>query len=267
MAPLEGQRILVVGGSAGIGRAFAVRSVAAGAEVVVAARRADTLAEVVAAAGGGTGVAADVCDEAGRARLVADTVAALGEVDLVMYAVGFAELRGLAASSEDVWRRTFDTNVVALNALLRAIVPHLAAGATVAVLSSETAATPRAGLVHYAASKAALETSVRGWRAEHPEIRWSCVVVGATQPTDFGRRFDVHELRPALDNWTRHGLMQEQIMDTGDVAAVLVDTLGTLLAHPGVGIEQLVLRSPSPVLGSSGRTLEETIDGAVGPVP
>ena len=40
-------------------------------------------------------------------------------------------------------------------------------------------------------------------------------------------------------------------MDTDDVAAVLVDTLAVLLAHPGVAMEEVVLRSPSAVVGSA----------------
>lgn len=52
---LEGARVLVVGTSSGIGREVAVQLGAAGARVVVAARRADRLAEAVAAVNGGGG--------------------------------------------------------------------------------------------------------------------------------------------------------------------------------------------------------------------
>ena len=55
---LAGRRVLVAGASAGIGRAFAVHAVGAGAEVVLVARRAEALQEVVAEAGGGHAVAA-----------------------------------------------------------------------------------------------------------------------------------------------------------------------------------------------------------------
>ena len=40
-------------------------------------------------------------------------------------------------------------------------------------------------------------------------------------------------------------------MDTDAVAAVLLDTLTVLLAHPGVAMEDVVRRSPSPVVGSA----------------
>src|SRR5690606_28247854 len=82
------------------------------------------------------------------------------------------------------------------------------------------------------------------------EVRFCCAVVGATQPTEFGAGFDAEVLGPALDSWGRHGPLQEEFMQTGDVADVLLDVLGTALAHPGVGVETLVLRSPAPVLGT-----------------
>ena len=56
---------------------------------------------------------------------------------------------------------------------------------------------------------------------------------------------------PVLDQWVTYGLLQEEFMDTDAVAAVLLETLAVLLAHPGVAMEDVVLRSPSPVVGSA----------------
>jgi len=251
VAGLDGRRVVVVGASAGIGRAVAVRAVRAGARTVLAARRKAALEEAVAEAGGGTAVAVDVVDPEGVERLAREARAALGgPVDLVVHTVGYAAMRFLADCDGDTWRSMLDVNVVGLNQTLRAIVPAMAPGGIVAALSSETAAAPRTGLVAYAASKAAVEASLKGWRVEHPEVRFCCAVVGATQPTEFGAGFDAEVLGPALDSWARHGLLQEEFMQTGDVADVLLDVLGTALAHPGVGVETLVLRSPSPVIGT-----------------
>ena len=249
LADLTGRRVLVVGASAGIGRAAATRAVAAGAEVVLVARRADALAGAAAEAGGGTPVAADVADAAGRARLVEATVAALGRVDLVLHAVGVADLRRLDAVDEAAWNATLHTNVVAFNLLVRALLPHLAPGALVAALSSEMAHDPWLGMGPYAASKAALESSLRAWRAEHPAARFTCVVVGATQPSDFGAGFTPEALSEALPAWVRHGRLREAFMDTGDLAGALLGALAAVLAVPGVGLEEIVLRSPSPVAG------------------
>jgi NAD(P)-dependent dehydrogenase (short-subunit alcohol dehydrogenase family) len=249
LGALEGRRVLVVGASAGIGRAFAVRAVRAGAEVVLVARRAEALQAVVAEAGGGHAVAADICDEAGLAKRLTDVVAHLGHVDLVVQCAGAAPLRLLADSDAEDWRRTLEINVVAVNRLIHMLLPHVAPGGIVAVLTSEAAARPWTGMVHYAASKAAQETALKGWRLEHPEVRFAAVAVGPTQPTEFGDGFDPDLLERSFADWAHHGMLPETFMDTDDLAGVLIGTLAAALAHPGIGIEHLVLRSPSPAMG------------------
>jgi hypothetical protein len=91
---------------------------------------------------------------------------------------------------------------------------------------------------------------LRGWRLEHPELRFSCIALGATQPTEFGDAFDMEVLGPMVATWVRHGLMQQEFMETDDVAGLLVDLLASALQFPGVGIEELLLRSPSDILGA-----------------
>jgi NAD(P)-dependent dehydrogenase (short-subunit alcohol dehydrogenase family) len=236
---MKGARVAVVGASAGIGRAFAEAAADAGAEVVAAARRAEP-----------PGVAADVCTDAGRAAVVDACRDQLGGLDLLFYAAGRADLAPLVDTDVDTWEATFDTNVVACNRLVAAALPLLDPPAIVAVLSSETAAVPRSGLVAYAASKAALETSVRGWQVEHPGLRFSVVGVGATQPTEFGHGFPGDLLGPALHDWGRRGLMQAAYMDTAEVAAVLVGLYGVALANPTVNVEHVLLRSPSDLATS-----------------
>jgi NADP-dependent 3-hydroxy acid dehydrogenase YdfG len=230
-----------------------LEAIATGADVVVSARRSEALERVVADAGAGSVAVGDICDDDARDSIVRRAVAHLGQIDLVVYAVGFAQVRRLQATDAALWRATFDANVVALNQLVAAVLPHMAPSGVVAVLSSEAAAVPRAGLVHYAASKAALGASVRGWRVEHPEVRFTCVVIGATQPTDFGVSFDPAELDDAYASWVRHGLMQQEFMHTDDVAQLVVVSLAAALEVPGVGVEELVLRSPSPVVAPPDR--------------
>jgi NAD(P)-dependent dehydrogenase (short-subunit alcohol dehydrogenase family) len=244
---LEGRRVLVVGASAGIGRAFAVAAVRQGASVAVVARRADRLAALVDEAGGGSVVVADVTDPRECERLSDEAVAAVGPLDLVLYAAGTATLRHVADMEAEDWQRVLGTNLLGLQQVARALVPgSLAPGAVVGALSSEIVGHPRHGMVGYAASKAALEEVLRGWRLEHPEVRFSTVTVGATQPTEFGDAFDAEVLVPILDAWIRHGQLPSTFMDTDDLAALLTDLFATMLAHPGIGIEHLLVRSPAP---------------------
>lgn len=240
----EPRRVVVVGASAGIGRAFARDAARAGWDVVFAARRLDALQAAVSEAGGGTAIAVDVCDPDSRARLVQE-VAGGGAVDLVLITVGVADLRPLADTGEAEWNRTLGTNLVGVARLIDGFLPALADGAIVAVTSTEAVRLPRSGLVPYAASKAALEAMLTGFRVEHPGVRISCVAVGSTIPTEFGAAFEPERLLPALQDWQRHGRMQQEFMATDDVAAVLLGIFDVALRHPGVGVDDLLLRSPS----------------------
>jgi NAD(P)-dependent dehydrogenase (short-subunit alcohol dehydrogenase family) len=247
-ATLAGRTVLVIGASAGIGRSFATRAVQSGAEVVVVARRADRLEALVTEAGTCTTLAVDISrpDQLGR---IADTMEGIGTLDLVLFSAGSAPLRTIRETTADDWDSVMRTNVVGFNDVVRTLLPHLSPHAVVAALSSESVHQPRDALLAYSASKAALEASIRGWRLEHPEIRFSCIRVGATFPTEFGDAFEGAVLGPVYQQWGTRGLLQEEMMDTDEVAAVLFDTLAVLIDHPGVAMEDVVVRSPSPIVG------------------
>jgi NAD(P)-dependent dehydrogenase (short-subunit alcohol dehydrogenase family) len=252
---LEGRAVLVVGASAGIGRAFAEAAVRSGADVVLSARREAKLADAIAAAGGGHAVVGDACEAGDCGRVVAEAVEFVGPLELLVYAAGWAPLRALADTTPEEWGRALATNVVGANQMIRAAVPQLAPAAVVAALSSEAATMPRYGLGAYGASKAALEASVRGWRNEHPEVRFCNVVVGQTFPTEFGDGFEAEALAAAFEHWGRNGLLQSEFMTPEGVATVLVSTFAAALAHPDVGTHDLVLRSPSAAVGPAPATV------------
>lgn len=245
---MEGRRVLVVGASAGIGRAIATHAVREGAATVLSARRADALRAAVGEAGGGVAIAGDVCDADDCRRVVDETCRALGGLDLLVSAVGVAPMHRVLDTTPEQWRRVFETNTIGVQQMIAAAVPALGETGTVAVLSSETVGRPRAGLVAYTSSKAALEESLRGWRAEHGGMRFTCITVGATVPTEFGTEFDPDVMASVFEDWTRQGLWQAEFMDTDQVGRVIVRSLAVALACPSVGIEQLTLRSPSRVV-------------------
>ncbi len=263
MGVLDGRRVVVVGASAGIGRSFAVHAAAEGARVVAVARRADRLEELVTEMGGGTAVVADISEDDDCRRMADEARRDLGEVDVVLHAAALAPLKRFTDTTADDWRRVLGTNVIGVHQVINAMLPVLAAGAIVGVMSSETVGQPRSGLGAYSASKAALEESLRCWHTEHPNIRFSCVAVGSTVPTEFGLSFDLPLLGDLMSDWALHGLAQAEFMDTDEVGDFLVHMYAAALPYAQVNIEHLVLRSPSGLMADA----QKMMDHAASTIP
>jgi 3-oxoacyl-[acyl-carrier protein] reductase len=166
MAMFAGKRVLVAGGSRGIGRAIALGFARAGAAVSVCARGAETL-EATRSEIAALGVTAharpiDLADAPGITAWVAEASSALGGVDvLVNNASGF----GMRDTEED-WAKALDVDVMATVRASREAAPHLRAarGCIVNVTSisgyrpslrGPAYAAVKALLVNYTASQAA----------------------------------------------------------------------------------------------------------------
>lgn len=108
---LDGRVAIVTGASSGLGDRFARVLHAAGASVVVAARRADRLRTLADELPGTLAVAADVSVDADCERLVAEAIDAFGRVDVLVNNAGTGV--SAPAESEDiaVFRQTLDVNV------------------------------------------------------------------------------------------------------------------------------------------------------------
>ena len=150
---LTSARVLVVGASAGIGRAFARHAVALGAQVCVAARRRDALDDLCRDAGGGHAVAADVTDADSCRRLVDEAVGHLGGLDLVLYTAGTGSLAPIAEADPAAWRHTFDVNVIGPTLVCAAALPVLAPDGLISFMSSEAAIETRRGMRRRPASR------------------------------------------------------------------------------------------------------------------
>ncbi|HEX4017498.1 MAG TPA: SDR family oxidoreductase [Frankiaceae bacterium] len=248
---LEGQRVLVVGASSGIGREFALQAVRDGAKVLLAARRQDRLEALAVEADGGLPVVVDITDADSCAALAETVRSEVGEVDLVVCSAGYSPLRHFVDASPQDWQRVLGINVIGIHQMVRAVLPVTKEGGLIAVMSSESTSQPRHALGVYTSSKAALEMSIRVWRQEQPRARFTTLVVGGTFPTDFGADFDMDILMPAMEDWARIGTIQERLMDTAEVASVIRGSLTSIVDLPDISLDQIVIRSPSPVIGGA----------------
>ncbi|MED5810891.1 SDR family oxidoreductase [Mycolicibacterium sp. 050232] len=243
---LAGRRIVVVGASAGIGRAFAVAADKEGAELLAVARRAEKLTEL----GCRSTVVADIrvaedCIRVGSAA--ADT---LGEVDLLLVCAGYAPLKMFAEVTAADWADVLQTNVIGVHQIIAAHMDVLTPSAIVAVLSSDSVRQPHRALGAYSSSKAAMERTLVAWRLEHPGRRFSCIEIGATVPTDFISEFDPELLGTVAGEWISRGLVPETHMTPESVADTLAGVFATAIDNPNVGLDHLTLKSPAAPMSS-----------------
>jgi NAD(P)-dependent dehydrogenase (short-subunit alcohol dehydrogenase family) len=168
----SGRTAVVTGGTRGIGRAVAEGLAAAGANVVVASRKADACAETQAHLESmGTdalGVAINMGDADSADRLVAAAVDRFGGIDIVVNNAANALAAPVGQQSDAAWQKSFEVNLRGPALLTQAAVPHLAASgsATVVNVISVGAFQFARGVSMYAAMKAALLSVTRSFAAE-----------------------------------------------------------------------------------------------------
>lgn len=128
---LDGDVAVVTGASSGLGARFARVLHAAGAHVVVAARRRDRLDELaVDLAGRVTVVEADLTDPAARERLVAEAVGVTGSLDVLVNNAGHSDPTAAEDETLEHLAHTLDINLTAPFHLCQLAGRHmLAAGA------------------------------------------------------------------------------------------------------------------------------------------
>ncbi len=157
---LTGKRVLVTGGTKGIGRATVLAFARAGARVVTCSRRggpeADTLAAELAELGEHRVVAADLTDREEVTQLVKTTHEHLGGLDVLINNVGVDGAVMFDELDEDEWHRVLEHNVTVTYRVSRAALPSIADGGSIVNVGSSVALRGRVAGVHYTASKAAL---------------------------------------------------------------------------------------------------------------
>jgi NAD(P)-dependent dehydrogenase (short-subunit alcohol dehydrogenase family) len=215
-------------------------AIAQGADVCVAARRAEKLVELCRDMSGGHPVIGDVADPEDCHRLVAEAAELAGGLDLVFYAAGAGTMAPILEADVDAWRVDHAINVLGPTLVGAAALPRLAPDGLVTFVSSESASEYRWGMSSYASSKAALDATIRAWRLEHPERRFQRIVMGATIPTDFGNSFDPDVLGTALERWVASGTAMTT-METDDVGSHLAQLIAVVLAHPDIDVPDVRL--------------------------
>src|SRR5579864_887804 len=220
-------RTVVVGSSSGLGRSIALGLAERGNRVAMLARRRDRLEAAAKEAGNDAlAVACDVTDASSCRAAIEEAAAAMSGIDALVYAPGVGLLRPIADIDADSWRRLFGTNVIGASLMTAAVVPHLtASGGVAAYLSSVSASLtpPWPGLGGYLVSKAALDKLVEAWRAEHPSVGFTRIVVGETlggeghSASEFANDWDMGLAGEFMPVWMAKGYMSGALLDVSEL--------------------------------------------------
>ena len=163
---LNGRRVLVTGGTQGIGAAVVARLREAGARVLATART--TPAKLADA---NLFVAADVATPEGCATVAGAVRDRLGGVDIIVHVVGgsSAPAGGFAVLDDREWQRALDLNLMSAVRLDRALLPAMleqGAGVIVHITSIQAQLPLPDATIAYAAAKAALSNYSKGLSKE-----------------------------------------------------------------------------------------------------
>lgn len=187
MIDLDGKRILVTGGSRGIGRACCELAARAGARVAIGYRLERAAAEalvrsIVDAGGEAHCVAAELADRGEAEMLVDDAAERFGGLDVLITNHGIWKGAPIDEMSDGEWNEMIGINLTGVFHVIRAAVPYLkaAGGGSIVNLSSTAGQRGEAGHSHYAATKGAIISMTKSLAVELAPhgIRTNCVAPG-----------------------------------------------------------------------------------------
>lgn len=175
---LDGSRIVIIGGTSGIGRAVARRVGAAGASVVVASSSTAKVEQAREDLGDAALVSVlDVRDE----QSVADFFTDLGPIDHVVHTAGDWGTMGrgrLADLDLDAAREAFTVRFWGALNVAKHAHPHIAPGGSITLTDGMVAHRPRAGSAVTSAMAGAVEHLVRALSIDLAPVRVNAVCPG-----------------------------------------------------------------------------------------
>ncbi|MDP1793001.1 MAG: SDR family oxidoreductase [Acidimicrobiales bacterium] len=243
-------RVVIVGASSGLGRCIGVGLAQAGEQVALLARRAERVTAAAGEAGNGAvAIECDATDET-KCKVAIDRAAeALGGIDALVYTPGVGPLARIETVTAQQWHDVFDVNVVGAAVTTAAALPYLKESSGVAAYLSSISASqtaPWPGLSAYAVTKAAMDKMVEAWRAEHPSVGFTRVVVGdcaggeGDAMTEFANGWDEELRNELIPGWFQKGYLAGNLMPVQRLVDVVhmvlkagaIDSIPSITAAP-----------------------------------
>jgi NAD(P)-dependent dehydrogenase (short-subunit alcohol dehydrogenase family) len=235
---LEGKRVVVIGGTAGMGLATAHATAAAGGQIVVVSSQQVNVDKVLTELpAGAQGETVDVRKEA-EVKALFDRLGAFGHL---VYTAGEAMTLAPVVDTEvSVVRQFFETRFWGAYAAVKYAAPHIRTGGSIVLSSGGSSQRPGPGWAVASAALGAMEALGRALAVELAPIRVNVVRPGMVR-TDVWREFP-QEVREELFRLTGSALPVGRIGDTADVARTYVHMMeqeyatGTVVTVDGGGL-------------------------------
>jgi NAD(P)-dependent dehydrogenase (short-subunit alcohol dehydrogenase family) len=181
---VDALKILVTGGSSGIGFAIAEKFARNGCEVVISGRNREKLDVAVSELGGNcSGILFDLSDVEEIPAFVARVKEKLGRIDVLVNNAGINQKKSFFETTTEDFERIIRVNQTALFVASRevsSIMKDQPAGGNIIHISSMTAAYGIPFVISYTASKSAVEGMTRAMAVELAPygIRVNCIAPG-----------------------------------------------------------------------------------------
>jgi NAD(P)-dependent dehydrogenase (short-subunit alcohol dehydrogenase family) len=188
----------------------------------------------------------------------------MGGLDAVIVSSAVSPLAPLDEIAAATWHDVMTTNAIAPALIAQAAIDRLAPDGVIVFISSITVGTGHHGLGAYAASKAALDRTIRAWRTERPDRRFVCMAVGDTIGTDFARDFDLEKAGALFPKWLASGVIHQHHMQPDDLGLAIAEFVAMLLAHPGLAIPEITIRPPGGMMTLDDASLVGMLDLTLG---
>lgn len=188
---LKNSKILLTGGSSGLGKAMAKVLTEAGAKVLITGRNAEKVAQVAEEIGC-LGLAFDVSDYNSLSTKTQEALQLLGGIDVLINNAGIGTFPLLGDIAIEDFERVFSTNVFGLTLLTQEVLPHFKAqkhGNIINIASTAALKGFARGSV-YAASKFALRALTQCWQAE---LRKENIRVMQVNPSEVPTAFNQND--------------------------------------------------------------------------
>ena len=226
---LTGKVAIITGSSRGIGKAIAEALAEQGAKVVISSRNQDACEPIAAdlnarhGEGRAIAIAASISSKEALQNLVDQTVAAFGQVDILVCNAASNPYYGpMSGISDDQFRKILENNVIANHWLINMVAPGMLerGDGSIVIISSVGGLVGSATIGAYNISKAADFQLARNLAAEFGAkgVRVNCIAPGLIR-TDFAKA--LWENPATLESVTRHTPMR-RIGEPHEIAGAAV---------------------------------------------